>query len=131
MRLRDGDVDLRTSSTVRSWCPAVGRSADGARKGFQRQLIRNVVVRPCGAKTLPRLTNTPKRFTSPPSNGTRGSSVPFMIMTEEVPCPAGLHLKFSRVEQGELWLIPSRRHGKAKEDHGECSSPLQHFVGCT
>jgi hypothetical protein len=27
----------------------------------------------------------PRRFTSPPLNGTMGSSVPFMIRTEEVP----------------------------------------------
>jgi hypothetical protein len=39
----------------------------------------------------------PKRRTSPPANGFNGSSVPFMIMTEDVPAPAGLHLKFSGI----------------------------------
>ena len=48
-------------------------------------------------RTFPRPMNRPNNLTSPPSNGFNGSIVPFMIMTEEVPCPAGLHLKFSGV----------------------------------
>lgn len=54
-------------------------------------------------KVLPRLSRRPdlaalqkpKNLTSPPSNGLMGSFVPFMIMTDEVPCPAVVHLKFS------------------------------------
>jgi len=47
-------------------------------------------------RTFPR-RNKPKSLTAPPLNGFKGSFVPFIIMTEEVPGPAGLHLKFSGV----------------------------------
>src|SRR5262249_19325083 len=47
--------------------------------------------------TFPYLYEKPKKLTFPPPNGTSGSSVPFMIMTEEVPVGAGLHLKLPGV----------------------------------
>jgi len=70
-------------------------------------------------RTLPRPMNKPNNLTSPPSNGFKGSIVPFMIMTDEVlPASARLQLPPQLRESGQELRAqdetPYDRHGKRR-----------------